>query len=86
MSACAQPGGGRGVFRNPWLLGAAMSALYALAVVLGFWRVLAPDVVFVAPDAPIAPLGFGEALRQLFTSPPTLQLSAPLTPVISIFP
>lgn len=73
MSACAQPGGGRGVFRNPWLLGAAMSALYALAVVLGFWRVLAPDVVFVAPDAPIAPLGFGEALRQLFTSPPTLQ-------------
>ena len=60
-------------FLRPWCLGAAMSALYALAIVLGFWRVLAPDVVFVAPDAPLAPLTFGEAVRQLFSTPPTLQ-------------
>ena len=56
-----------------WALGMAMSALYAAAIVLAFWRVLSPDVVFVAPDAPIEPLGFGDAARRLFTSAPTLQ-------------
>ncbi len=56
-----------------WALGAAMTALYALAVCVCFWRTLGADVVFVAPDAPIAPMGFAEALRALFTTAPTLQ-------------
>ncbi len=50
-----------------------MLLIYALAIVVGFWAVLPWDTVFLAPDAPILPLTFTEALRQLFTTPPTLQ-------------
>lgn len=64
---------------KPWLLAAAMTALYALAIVLCFWKVLGPDVVFVAPDAPIAPLPLAEAWRQ-FLQVPTLQGLVTLLP------
>lgn len=64
---------------KPWLLAAAMTALYALAIVLCFWKVLGPDVVFVAPDAPIAPLPLAEAWRQ-FLHVPTLQGLVSLLP------
>ena len=50
-----------------------MAGLFVAALLFCFWRVLAPSVVFFAPDAPIEPLTFGESLRRLFTSPPTLQ-------------
>ena len=64
---------------KPWLVAAVMTALYALAIVLCFWKVLGPDVVFVAPDAPIAPLSLAEAWRQ-FLHVPTLQGLVSLLP------
>lgn len=64
---------------KPWLMAAAMTALYALAIVLCFWKVLGPEVVFVAPDAPIAPVTLAEAWRQ-FLYVPTLQGLVSLLP------
>lgn len=58
---------------RPWALAAVMGALFVAALAVAFWKVLAPSVVFLAPDAPLEALPFGEALRRLFASPPTLQ-------------
>ncbi len=58
---------------SPWLMALGMTLLYTLAMIVGFWKVLPWDTVFVAPDAPILPLTFTDALHQLFTTPPTLQ-------------
>lgn len=64
---------------KPWLLAAAMTALYALAVVLCFWKVLGPDVVFVAPDAPVTAASLAEAWGS-FLRVPTLQGLVSLLP------
>lgn len=58
---------------RPWTLAVVMAGLFAAAIAVAFWRVLAPSVVFVAPDAPLEALPFGEAFRRFFASPPTLQ-------------
>lgn len=58
---------------RPWALAAVMAGLLTAAIVVAFQKVLAPSVVFLAPDAPLEAWTFGEALRRLFVSPPTLQ-------------
>ncbi len=57
---------------HPWALALVMTALYALAVVVAFWDVIGADVVFVAPDAPICPVPFRNAVRRLVVEPFTL--------------
>ncbi len=53
-------------------LGLGMVALYVLTMVVCFWPTLGADVVFLAPDAPIAPLSGKAAWQHFFASPPTL--------------
>lgn len=55
--------------REGWLLAFLMTGLYVLGVTITFWPVLASDVVFVAPDAPIQPLCLREAFRVFFDLP-----------------
>lgn len=43
--------------------------LFCCGIAAAFWPVLPRDLVFVAPDAPVAPLTRGEAWRALFTQP-----------------
>ena len=38
---------------HPWLLPLGMAALFVAAIVMCFWQVLSPSVVFLAPDAPL---------------------------------
>lgn len=57
---------------HPWLLPLGMAALFVAAIVMCFWQVLSPSVVFLAPDAPLEAWPFGEAVRRFFSSPPTL--------------
>ena len=46
-----------------------MGALYVAAVVGCFWEVLGREVVFIAPDAPIDPVGWLEGWRRFFALP-----------------
>ncbi len=50
----------------------ACGLLFVGAIVLTFWAVLSPNVVFVAPDAPILVPTFRAAWHHLWSSPPTL--------------
>ncbi len=57
-----------------------MSLLFAAAIVLAFWSVLEPSVVFVAPDAPLMACTLEEAMRQWSTLPLTVQGLVSLLP------
>lgn len=54
------------------ILTALFILLFCGGIVAAFWPVLPRDIVFLAPDAPIAPLTRGEALAALFMQPPSL--------------
>ncbi len=55
------------------VFGLGMSLVFVVGVLLCFWGVLSGDVIFFAPDAPIAPMGFREAWGRLFDGALTLQ-------------
>lgn len=58
--------------KRPWVLHCTMGALFVLTILLAFQAVLPLNVIFLAPDAPLEPHSFGEALKGLWKPAPAL--------------